>query len=203
MPLVYGDILSGNCYKIALLFSHLGIVHEWQETLVTRGDTRTPEFLALNPAGQIPVVVMDNGELLTQSNAILFHYASGTSLLPVEKLQVVRVLEWQFFEQYSHEPTIAVRRYIQKFLGLPAERRVEYDAKEEGSYRALRVMEKRLADNQYLVGENYSIADISLYAYTHVAHEADIDLGEFPGINRWLKNVQNQPGYIGMSPPIT
>jgi len=200
MPLVYGDILSGNCYKIALLFSQLGIVHEWRETLVTRGDTKTPEFQALNPAGQIPLVVMDDGETLTQSNAILHYYASGSAMLPVDKIQLTRVLEWQFFEQYSHEPTIAVRRFIQKFLGLPPERQAEYDAKEEGSYRALRVMEKRLSEHQYLVGDDYSIADISLYAYTHVAHEAGIDLSNFPGINNWLNNVKDQPGYISMHP---
>lgn len=198
MPIVYGDILSGNCYKIALLFSQLNIQHDWRETLVTRGDTKTADFQALNPAGQIPLVVLDDGQVLTQSNAILHYFASGSALVPTDKLQHTRMLEWQFFEQYSHEPTIAVRRYIQKFLNLPADRQAEYDAKEEGSYRALRVMEKRLSEHRFLVGDDYSLADISLYAYTHVADEGGIDLAEFPGIKRWLNLVQQQPGYLTM-----
>lgn len=198
MPLVYGDILSGNCYKIALLFSQLNIKHEWRETLVTRGDTKTEEFQTLNPAGQIPVVVLDDGQIFTQSNAILHYFGQGSALVPTDRLSHARVLEWQFFEQYSHEPTIAVRRYIQKFLKLPADRRAEYDAKEAGSYRALRVMEKRLADNRFLVGDAYSLADISLYAYTHVADEGGIDLADFAGINRWLTLLQAQPGYVAM-----
>ena len=198
MPLVYGDILSGNCYKIALLFSQLNIKHEWRETLVTRGDTKTEEFQTLNPAGQIPVVVLDDGQIFTQSNAILHYFGQGSALVPTDRLSHARVLEWQFFEQYSHEPTIAVRRYIQKFLKLPADRRAEYDAKEAGSYRALRVMEKRLADNRFLVDDAYSLADISLYAYTHVADEGGIDLADFAGINRWLTLLQAQPGYVAM-----
>ena len=116
MITVYGDIKSGNCYKIALLFSQLNIEHRWQEVLVVNGETRTEEFLSLNPAGQIPVVVLDNEEVLTQSNAILNYFAQGTSLLPADALELARVQEWQFYEQYNHEPTIAVRRYIKKFL---------------------------------------------------------------------------------------
>ncbi len=201
MPVVYGDILSGNCYKIALLLSQLGIAHEWKEVLVTRGDTRTTEFLAMNPAGQIPVVVLDDGTVLTQSNAILHYFARGSDLLPADPLLHTRVLEWQFFEQYSHEPTIAVRRYIKKFIGLPDNRKEEFNLKEAGSYRALDVMERRLADHRYLVADQYSLADISLYAYTHVAHEADLDLAGYPGIRRWLKTIASQPGYIGMQPP--
>lgn len=198
MPIIYGDILSGNCYKIALLFSQLNIQHEWRETLVTRGDTKTVEFQALNPAGQIPLVILDDDQVLTQSNAILHYFAHGSSLVPTDKLLHSRMLEWQFFEQYSHEPTIAVRRYIQKFLGLPTDRQAEYDAKEEGSYRALRVMEKRLSEHRFLVGDDYSLADISLYAYTHVADEAGIDLADFPGINRWLGRVQQLPDHVTM-----
>ncbi len=199
MTIVYGDMQSGNCYKIALLFAQLDIAHEWREILVTQGETRTEQFLSMNPAGQIPAVILDDGTVLTQSNAVLHYFAAGTDLVPTEKLLHTRVLEWQFFEQYNHEPTIAVRRFIKKFLNLPADRLVEYNAKEEGSYRALGVMEKRLSEHDFLVGESYSIADISLYAYTHVADEAGIDLDRFPGIVRWLGTVKNQVGYIGMT----
>jgi len=199
MITVYGDIKSGNCYKIALLFSQLNIEHQWKEILVVNGETRTDEFLALNPAGQIPVVVLDNGEVLTQSNAILNYFADGTFLQPTDALDRARVQEWQFYEQYNHEPTIAVRRYIKKFLGLPAERQAEFDSKEEGGYKALSVMESRLAKHQYLVGQSYSVADISLYAYTHVAQEGDFELSRFPGICDWLERVKQQPGHTSMS----
>ena len=199
MITVYGDIKSGNCYKIALLFSQLKIEHQWKEILVVKGETRTDEFLALNPAGQIPVVVLDNGEFLTQSNAILNYFADGTFLQPTDALDRARVQEWQFYEQYNHEPTIAVRRYIKKFLGLPAERQAEFDSKEEGGYKALSVMESRLAKHQYLVGQSYSVADISLYAYTHVAQEGDFELSRFPGIVDWLQLIKQQPGHISMS----
>ena len=199
MITVYGDIKSGNCYKIALLFSQLNIEHQWKEILVVKGETRTDEFLALNPAGQIPVVVLDNGEFLTQSNAILNYFADGTFLQPTDALDRARVQEWQFYEQYNHEPTIAVRRYIKKFLGLPAERQAEFDSKEEGGYKALSVMESRLAKHQYLVGQSYSVADISLYAYTHVAQEGDFELSRFPGICDWLERVKQQPDHVSMS----
>jgi len=195
---VYGDMLSGNCYKIALLFSQLDIQHEWQQILVTQGQTRTAEFLALNPAGQIPTVVLDSGEVLTQSNAILNYFADGTGLLPDDPLGRARVLEWQFFEQYNHEPTIAVRRFIKKFLDMPTDRKPEYDSKEAGGLRALDVMEKHLEKNQYLVAGAYSIADISLYAYTHVADEGGFDLNAYPAIRAWLQRVAAQPGYISM-----
>lgn len=198
MTIVYGDIRSGNCYKIALLFSQLGIDHDWQEVLVVDGETKTDDFRALNPVGQIPVVVHSSGEVLTQSNAILNFYATDTALLPADSMAQFRVQEWQFFEQYNHEPTIAVRRFIKEFLNLPADRQAEYDAKEAGGYRALEVMESRLEKHHFLVGDSYSVADISLYAYTHVADEGGFDLARFPGIEAWLKRVQQQPGYISM-----
>lgn len=198
MTTVYGDIKSGNCYKIALLFSQLDIAHQWQEILVVNGETRSTEFLTLNPAGQIPVVLLDSGEVLTQSNAIMNYFSEGTALMPQQALSRFRVQEWQFYEQYNHEPTIAVRRYIKMFLGLPAERQAEFDSKEEGGYRALEVMEQRLAKHNFLVGDSYSVADISLYAYTHVADEGGFELGRFPGICDWLERVRQQPGYISM-----
>lgn len=195
---LYGDIKSGNCYKIALLLSQLDIEYEWREVLVVKGETRTPEFLSLNRVGQIPVVVLDNNEVLTQSNAILNFFATGTAFMPADAMLQFRVQEWQFFEQYSHEPTIAVRRFIKIFLGLPAERKAEYDAKEEPGYRALEVMEARLSEHEFLVGNSYCVADISLYAYTHVAEEAGFELSRFPGICRWLQSVRQQPGHLAM-----
>ncbi len=198
MPVVYGDITSGNCYKVALLLTQLRIPFGWRETLVTDGDTRTVEFSELNPAGQIPVVVLDDGTVLTQSNAILHYFATGSSLIPEDTLSRTRLLEWQFFEQYSHEPNIAVRRFIKKYLGLPDDRKAEFEAREAGSYRALDVLEHRLSGHRFLVGDHYSLADISLFAYTHVASEADIDLSRYQGVNRWLDVVRKQPLYIGM-----
>lgn len=198
MPVVYGDRLSGNCYKIALLFAQLNIEHTWQEVLVTRGDTRSESFVAMNPARQIPVVVLDDGTTLTQSNAILHHFAADTALVPALALDKTHVLEWQFFEQYSHEPYIAVRRYIKRFLQLPDDRLAEFNAKEAGSYHALQVMEQHLSDHEFLVGRHYSLADISLYAYTHVAHEADLDLSGYPSVQRWLRTVASQPGHQPM-----
>ena len=198
MIIVYGDIQSGNCYKIALLFSQLGIAHDWKPVYVLNGDTKTTEFLTMNPAGQIPVVKLDDGEVLTQSNAILNFFAEGSALMPSTNLDRARVQEWQFFEQYNHEPTIAVRRFIKKFLKLPAERQAEYEAKEDGGNRALQVMEKTLAARDFLVGESYSVADISLYAYTHVADEGGFDLSRYPAVTDWLARVRQQTGYIGM-----
>jgi len=199
MPIVYGDMQSGNCYKIALLFAELAIEHEWREILVTEGATKTDEFQSLNPAGQIPVVVLDDGAVLTQSNAILHYFAAGSALVPSDQLLFARVLEWQFFEQYSHEPTIAVRRFIQHYLGLPDDRKAQYDNLESGGYRALDVMEKRLGEHEYLVGTDYTLADISLYAYTHVAYEGGFDLGNYKGIGRWLERIASRPAHIGMS----
>jgi len=199
MPTVFGDIQSGNCYKIALLFSNLDIAHDWQEILVTRGETRTESFLAMNPAAQIPVVRLDDGTVLTQSNAILHHFARGTDLVPEQPLLSTRLLEWQFFEQYSHEPTIAVRRFIRKFLSMPADRQEEYERLEQRGYAALQVMEHHLSQFPFLVGDRYSIADISLYAYTHVAGEGGFDLTEFNGIQSWLGRVEAQHGYVTMS----
>ena len=199
MPTVFGDIQSGNCYKIALLFSNLDIPHDWHEILVTKGETRTESFLAMNPAAQIPVVRLDDGTVLTQSNAILHHFARGTGLCPEQPLLSTRLLEWQFFEQYSHEPTIAVRRFIRKFLSMPADRLAEYEKLEDRGYAALQIMEQHLSRAAYLVGDDYSIADISLYAYTHVASEGGFDLASFTAIKRWLTRVESQPGYIAMS----
>jgi glutathione S-transferase len=193
---VLGDISSGNCYKVKLTLVQLGIPHQWQHIDILRGDTKGEDFLRLNPNGKIPVLVMNNGELLCESNAILHYLAEGTPLLPTDRLQRARVLEWQFFEQYSHEPYIAVARFIQKYLGMPESRRAEFESKKMGGLKALHVMETTLEKTPFLIGHDYTIADISLYAYTHVADEGGFDLADFPAIQTWLKRVQQQSGHV-------
>ena len=196
---VYGDVQSGNCYKIKLLASLLEIPHEWVPVDILAGDTRTEAFLALNPAGQIPLLELDDGRVLAESNAILNYLAADSRYLPMAAFERAKVLQWQFFEQYSHEPYIAVARFISKYLGLPDERRDEYFAKQKGGHEALRVMERQLAQTPYLCGADVSIADISLYAYTHVAHEGGFDLSVYPAIGRWLERIASLPGYVGMA----
>jgi len=195
---IYGDVQSGNCYKIKLLVSLLDIRHDWIHIDVIKGGTHTTEFLAKNPNGKIPVLELDNGSCLAESNAILNYLAVGSVLLPEDRFERARVLQWQFFEQYSHEPYIAVARYIAKYLGLPEERKAEYAAKQQGGHKALAVMEQQLANTPYLVGQCLTIADISLYGYTHVAHEGGFDLSGYPAIKAWIKCIAAQPGYVGM-----
>ncbi len=196
---VYGDIQSGNCYKIKLLMNHLEIAHEWIEVDILQGETRTEEFLAKNPNGKIPVLELTSGKCLSESNAILNYLAHGTSYLPDEPWERANVLKWQFFEQYSHEPYIAVARFIAKCLGLPEERKAEFEAKKEGGNKALAVMERQLSETEFLVNGALTIADISLYAYTHVAHEGGFDLSAYPAIGAWLSRVASHPRHITMS----
>lgn len=173
---VYGDMQSGNCYKIKLLLQLLEIEHKWHHVDILAGDAQTPDFIAMNPNGKIPVLQINADECLSESNAILNYLAEGTDLLPSNRLERARVLQWQFFEQYSHEPYIAVARYINLYLGLPDSRLDEYKAKQEGGHKALSVMEEQLSRSSFLVGDSLTIADISLFAYTHVAHEGGFDL---------------------------
>ncbi|MDA7011573.1 glutathione S-transferase family protein [Pseudomonas cerasi] len=195
---VYGDYNSGNCYKVKLMLNLLGSEYEWVPVDILNGETQTPAFLEKNPNGKIPVLELEDGTCLWESNAILNFLADGSSYLPSEPRLRTQVLQWQFFEQYSHEPSVAVARFIQFYLGLPAERMTEYRAMQKAGYRALAVMEQQLDRTPFLVGENFSIADIALYAYTHVAHQGGFDLAPYTGIRRWLGRVKAQPGYIGM-----
>lgn len=195
---VYGDIRSGNCYKIKLLASLLDIEHEWIAIDVMTGMTRSPEFLAKNPNGKIPLLELDDGCFLSESNAILNYLAAGSELLPEDNFLRAKVLQWQFFEQYSHEPYIAVARFIAKFLGLPSDRKAEFESKQQGGHKALAVMEEQLTESPYLVGENMTIADISLYGYTHVAGEGGFDLSGYPAVNAWLARIASHPKYAGM-----
>lgn len=195
---VYGDMLSGNCYKVKLLLEFLGIEHEWQHVDILSGESETEEFLAMNKNAKIPVLQIDERTYLTESNAILNYLAEGTDFLADSGLQRARVLEWQFFEQYSHEPYIAVARYINKYLGLPADQKERYLSKQQGGHKALSVMESQLSATPYLVGATPSIADISLYAYTHVAHEGGFELDQYPNILRWIERFSMIPGYVKM-----
>ena len=189
---------SGNGYKVRLLLAQLGIRYEYVETDILKGETRTPEFLALHPNGRVPLVVLEDGTALAESNAILFYLAEGTLYLPADKLERARVLQWLFFEQYSHEPYVAVARFIQLYQGMPEDRLEEYKVCQVRGNKALKVMEKQLQRTPYLVGDQYSIADIALYAYTHVAEEADYDLGRYPAIRDWLARVAERPRHVGL-----
>jgi len=198
---IYGDSQSGNCYKVKLLLHHLQREYTWQEVDILAGETHTATFLDKNPNGKIPLLELPSGECLSESNAILNYLAQGTPCLPDEPLARARVLSWQFFEQYSHEPYIAVARFIAKYLGLPEDRRAEYDAKQSGGYKALDVMEQTLAQQPYLVGDTLTIADVSLYAYTHVAHEGGFDLADFPAVQTWIQRIASHPQHVPMSAP--
>ncbi|MBL6814423.1 MAG: glutathione S-transferase family protein [Pseudomonadales bacterium] len=195
---VYGDSRSGNCYKIKLVAALLEIQHEWIHVDILDGSTQTPEFLNKNPNGKIPVVELDDGRCLSESNAIINFLASGTALVPSDPYEYAEIQQWQFFEQYSHEPFIAVARFIAKYLGLPDDRKAEYESKQEGGHKALRIMEDQLKQTPYLTGGQLSTADISLYAYTHVAGEGGFDLQGYPAVRQWLNLIQSEPKYVGM-----
>jgi glutathione S-transferase len=193
---------SGNGYKVRLLLTQLGVPFGRIEYDITRGETRTPGFLKnVNANGRVPVLETEEGVFLPESNAILFYLAQGTTFLPDDRLGRARILQWMFFEQYSHEPNIAVARaWLHVFdTEMTEERRTTLEAKQRLGYDALAVMEKHLKSNDYFVDGRYSIADIALYAYTHVADEGGFDLDGYPAILAWLERVSSQPGYI----PIT
>lgn len=196
---VYGDIQSGNCYKVKLLLALLNIEHQWCHIDILKQESQSPDYLAKNPNGKIPLLELDSGEFIAESNAILNYLADGTPLLPSDKLTRAKVLQWQFFEQYSHEPYIAVARFINKYLGLPEDRLADYHSKQAGGNKALSVMEQQLAQTPYLVGDSLTIADISLYGYTHVADEGGFDLSKYPAILRWINNIQAQKNYLSMN----
>ncbi|MFT5782653.1 MAG: glutathione S-transferase [Pseudomonas sp.] len=195
---VYGDYRSGNCYKIKLLLELLGLEYQWVAMDILKGDTQTEAFLAKNPNGKIPVLELEDGTCLWESNAILNFLADGSAFLPNEPRLRTQVLQWQFFEQYSHEPYVAVARFIQLYQGLPAERLEEYAICQVRGYKALKVMELQLSRTPFLVGEHYSIADITLYAFTHVADEGGFDLSDYPAILGWLARVASQPRHVPM-----
>ena len=196
---LHDNSFSGNGYKVRLLLAQLGLPFERIDYDIDRGATRTPEFLKLNPNGRIPVLELEDGRVLAESNAILAYLAEGTPYLPQERFERALVLQWMFFEQYSHEPNVATLRYWITHELLDDERRAMVAGKQRWGYAALDVMEQHLARRRYFVGERYSIADIALYAYTHVAHEGGFDLARYAAIRRWLERVAAEPRHI----PIT
>lgn len=196
MLTLYDSAISGNAYKVRLLLSQLGRAFKRIEMNVDDGSTRTPEFLKVNRNGKVPAIVLEDGTAIAESNAILYYFAEGTPYWPESKLDRARVLQWLFFEQYSHEPTIAVVRHWVAHLGKTPASEPLLPAKTAGGYRALDVMEDHLASHDFFVAGRYTIADIALYAYTHVAHEGGFDLGRYPRIRAWLARVAAQPGHI-------
>ena len=186
---------SGNAYKVRLLLSQLGIPFETVDINILKGETRTAGYVQKNPNHKVPLVEWPDGRTLAESNAILFYFAQGTKYLPEDPWLRAQALQWMFFEQYSHEPCVAVVRFWH-FSGQLEKNRPFLADKMEQGYHALRGMEAHLSDRSYFVGDNYSIADIALYAYTHVAGEGEFDLSRFEAIRDWLNRVRQQEGHI-------
>jgi glutathione S-transferase len=196
---LYDFLPSGNCYKVRLLLTQLGIPFERVELNILRGESRTPEFLSKNPNGRVPVLEIEPSKFLAESNAILFYLSENTPFLPQQDWERGQVMQWLFFEQYSHEPYIATSRFWISLLGKADEYRDALSQKREPGYAALTVMENHLSDREFFVGERYTIADIALFAYTHVADEGGFDLTRFPAIQAWLGRVKALPQHISIT----
>ena len=197
---LYDNCLSGNGYKPRLLLAHLGRRYERVELDILKGETRTPDFLALNPNGRIPVLALGDGTCIAESNAILYFLAEGSPFLPEERVARALVLQWMFFEQYSHEPNIAVARHWVQHVEMTEAQRAQLPARREAGHAALAVMERHLGGSEWFGGGAASIADIALYAYTHVAGEGGFDLDPYPAIGAWLARVEDLPGHVPMNP---
>ena len=199
MLTLYDYLDSGNGYKIRLLFALLNRPYRWVELDILSGATRMPEFLAKNPNGRIPTLQTEDGTYLAESNAILWYLAEGTAFIPAEPLGRAQVLQWMFFEQYSHEPYVATPRFIVKHLPADSPRRAELSLRLEQGRAALALMDAYLAARRFFATERYTIADIALYAYTHVAHEAGFDLAPYPHVSAWLARVAAQRGHVPLT----
>jgi glutathione S-transferase len=196
MITVYGMGVSGNCWKVAQILRLTGHEFRWVEVDANKGETRTPEFLARNPVGKIPAAELDDGTVLIESNAMLAHFAEGTKWLPPPGLARTRVFEWLFFEQYSHEPYIAVARNIISHLRTGTQHAERLEQCRAGGERALGVMELRLARNDWLTDAGPTVADLALFAYTHVADEGGFNLARWPGVQAWVRRVAEIPGIV-------
>jgi glutathione S-transferase len=196
---LYDYLDSGNGYKVRLLLAQLGRRYRFVEVDILAGETRTPEFLVRNPNGRIPTLELEDGTCLAESNAILWYLAKDSPFAPSAHLEQAQALQWMFFEQYSHEPYVATPRFILKHLPVDSPRRAELPDRLTRGAAALRVMETHLDRRQFFVADRYSIADIALYAYTHVADEADLDLAPFPAVRAWLGRVASQPEHVPMT----
>lgn len=185
---ILGDTASGNCLKVKYAADHLGLPYTWTDIDILKGESRMPEFLALHPMGQVPVIVLDDGRALGQSNAILQYLAEGTALLPSDAYDRARVAEWLFWEQYSHEPYIAVCRFHMVYKGQPKETREAWRV--ERGEAALDAMDRALTGRDFLIGADLTIADIALLAYTRLAGEGGFDLGARPAVGNWIARCE-------------
>jgi glutathione S-transferase len=200
MYTLYSMQRSGNCYKVRLALAHLRVPYRLCEIDILQGESRTPEFLAMNPDGHVPLLEVAPGRYLPESNAILWYIAGGTPLAPEDRIDRAEALQWMFFEQHSLEPNIGAAWFWLTLV--KGGRELQHHAIEnweEKGYQALRVMETHLRRHDFFAADRYTIADIALYAYTHVAHECDFDLSAFPALRAWLERVAAQPGHVGMN----
>jgi glutathione S-transferase len=198
MITLHGYSPSGNCHKLRMLLGHLGRTYRWVETDSANGATRTPEYLAKNPNGKVPMVEDDAGRVIVESNAILTWLADGTEYFAGDAWQRAQTLSWMFFEQYSHEPFVAVARFIAGWTPLDSPRRADLPRLRERGNDALGVMDKHLASNDWFSATGYGIADIALFGYTHCAEDGGFDLARFPNVVAWLERVRAQPGFVAM-----
>jgi glutathione S-transferase len=191
---VFGDSISGNCLKVKWTAERIGLPYRWVETDVLKGESRTPDFLARNPAGQVPLIILEDGRALAQSNAIILYLAEGSDLVPKDSYARAKMFEWLFWEQYSHEPYVAVARFQMAYLGKAAS---ELDPKiVERGKAALARLERALQGDPFLVGHELTLADIALVAYTRVAHEGGFDLSDYPMVRAWIGRVETALGIV-------
>ncbi|MBS0416342.1 MAG: glutathione S-transferase family protein [Proteobacteria bacterium] len=198
MMTLYDYLDSGNGFKIRLLLAQLKQPYRWIEKDILSNETRTPDFLAKNPNGRIPALELADGTVIAESNAILWYLAEGSRFIPDDRLQRAKVLQWMFFEQYSHEPYVATPRFIVKHLPADSPRQGELPDRMARGRAALAVMDAHLAKQPFFVGQTYTIADIALYAYTHVSHEAHFDSAPYAALRAWIDRVASQPGYVSL-----
>jgi glutathione S-transferase len=196
MTLLYNSPVSGNCYKVRLLFAHLGVQYERRDVDVVDRSNRRELLGSLNPALRVPTLVLDDGRALGESGAILWYFGEGTRFVPKDPYERAHVLQWMFFEQYDHEPAIAVVRFWLRYSGRPEAFADRRDERTAAGYRALDAMERHLDGRSWFVGDGMTLADIALYAYTHVADEGEFDLGRYPSIRAWLARVAAEPGHV-------
>ena len=199
---LYDSHLSGNGYKPRLLLAHLGRAYERIEVDILAGETRTPEFLVRNRNGRVPVLELEDGMCIAESNAILFYLAEGSRFLPFDTLSRAVTLQWLFFEQYSHEPFVAVARHWIQHVEMTESQRTQLPEKQEAGHAALSVMEAHLRESDWFGASSMNIADIALYAYTHVAGEGGFDLARYPAVRDWLRRIEAQPGHVPMNPAL-
>jgi glutathione S-transferase len=196
---LYNSAVSGNCYKVRLLLAHLGVPYERRDVDVVDRSNRSDLLGGLNPALRVPTIVLDDGRPLAESGAILSYFGEGTRFVPRDRYERAQTLQWMFFEQYDHEPSIAVVRFWLAYSGRPEAIADRLEERTAAGYRALGAMETHLADGRdWFVGNGMTLADIALYAYTHVAHEGGFELGRFPSVGAWLTRVAAEPGHVSI-----